>query len=80
MAAQSVQVSLPEALLREIDRRPETRKQGRSAVIQQALRLYLEHVRREETDRAYERAYGGRADEVFDELGPLIKGQRWPAK
>lgn len=80
MAAQSVQISLPEELLKEIDRRPETKKQGRSGVIQRALRLYLEHVRKEEIDRAYERAYGARADEVFREMEPLIKGQRWPAK
>lgn len=80
MAAQSVQISLPEELLREIDGRVETKKAGRSAVIQRALRLYLDHVRKEEIDRAYERAYRGRADEVFGEMGQLIKGQRWPAK
>jgi metal-responsive CopG/Arc/MetJ family transcriptional regulator len=80
MASQSVQVSLPQDLLREVDRRPETKSQGRSAVVQRALRLYLDQVRRQETDLAYERAYGGRADEVFVELGPLLKRQRWPAK
>ena len=80
MAAQSVQVSLPEDLLREIDRRPETKKQGRSAIVQRALRLYLEEARREETDRAYAQAYGGKADELAEEMSPLIKGQRWPEK
>jgi metal-responsive CopG/Arc/MetJ family transcriptional regulator len=80
MAAQSVQISLPEELLKEIDRRAETKAHGRSAVVQRALRLYLDQVRRQETDLAYERAYGGRADEVFDEMGPLLKRQRWPAK
>jgi metal-responsive CopG/Arc/MetJ family transcriptional regulator len=80
MAAHSVQISLPDDLLREIDRHPETKKRGRSAVVQRALRLYLDQIRRQETDLAYERAYGGRADEVLDEMGPLIKRQRWPAK
>ena len=35
---------------------------GRSAVVERALRLYLDQVRRRETDLAYERAYGGGVD------------------
>jgi hypothetical protein len=55
-----------------MDGRAETKSDGRSAVIQRALRLYLDHVRRQETDLAYQRAYDGRAIEV-DELGPQLK-------
>lgn len=80
MAAQSVQISLPDDLLKEIDRRPETRERGRSAIIQEALRLYLEQVRKEGIDRAYKRAYEGRARELSGEFGPLIRRQRWPRK
>ena len=80
MPSRSVQVSIPGELLREIDSRAETRKLGRSAVVQRALRLYLEQARRTQTDRAYERAYGGRDAELSDELGPMMGGQQWPEK
>jgi Arc/MetJ-type ribon-helix-helix transcriptional regulator len=58
MAARSVQISLDEELLREIDRRPETKRDGRSAVIKRALQLYLDRKRRETIDETYARAYG----------------------
>lgn len=80
MAAQSVQVSLPAELLRELDRRPEAKRYGRSAVVQRALRLYLAEARRRETDAAYARAYGGKADEAFEEFAQLIEGQAWPER
>jgi metal-responsive CopG/Arc/MetJ family transcriptional regulator len=73
MAAQSVRVSLPTDLLREIDGRAETRSDGRSAVIQRALRLYLDHARRQETDLAHQRACVGRANDVLDEPGPVCR-------
>jgi metal-responsive CopG/Arc/MetJ family transcriptional regulator len=80
MASRSVQISLPEGLLDELDRRQETGKHGRSAVIQRALRLYLEMAKRREIDGAYARAYGGRSGEVFDEFADLMQGQRWRGK
>lgn len=80
MATRSVQVSLPGELLREVDGRAETKKLGRSAVVQRALRLYLQMARRHQTDRAYDRAYGGRGDEVSDEHDPMMRGQQWPEK
>lgn len=78
MAARSVQISLDETLLREIDRRKETKKLGRSAFIRRAIQLYLELERRREIDAAYARAYGGREDEVFDEFAELLRSQAWP--
>jgi metal-responsive CopG/Arc/MetJ family transcriptional regulator len=78
MAARSVQISIEAALLEEIDRQPETRDLGRSAVIRRALRLYLDVKRRREIDDAYDRAYAGRADEVFDEFCDLFGAQQWP--
>jgi predicted transcriptional regulator len=80
MAARSVQISLPRELLEALDRRPETRKAGRSAVIRQALQLYLELDRQHAVDNAYARAYAGKGQEVLDQLGPLMKGQAWPPK
>ena len=58
MAARSVQISLDQDLLEAIDRRPETKRDGRSAVIKRALRLYLEQAQRESIDDSYARAYG----------------------
>lgn len=78
MAARSVQISIDEELLEEIDRRPETRRKGRSAVIRRALRLYLELSRRREIDAEYARAYGGDADRVLEEFAGLIGAQAWP--
>jgi len=78
MAAKNVQISLPSDLLSEVDARPEAKRDGRSAVIQRALSAYLAHKKRQEIDDAYARGYGGRADQVFDEMSVLIPRQRWP--
>jgi metal-responsive CopG/Arc/MetJ family transcriptional regulator len=80
MAARSVQISLDDALLREVDRDPEAKKQGRSAVIRRALRVYLDLKRRRAIDVAYARAYEGKADEVLDEFADLLRSQTWPEK
>jgi len=78
MVARSVQISIEAALLEEIDRQPETKDLGRSAVIRRALRLYLDVKRSREIDDAYDQAYAGRAGEVFDEFRDLIGAQQWP--
>ena len=78
MAAKSVQISLDEKLLKEIDRQKETREHGRSAFIRHALRLFLELQRRHEIDKGYQRAYGGKADQLWEEFAPLMESQRWP--
>ncbi len=74
----SVQISLPADLLAEIDKSREARKHGRSAVIQQSIRLYLDLQKRREVDAEYARAYSGKADEVFEELAVFLRGQEWP--
>jgi metal-responsive CopG/Arc/MetJ family transcriptional regulator len=78
MASRSVQISLPEGLLDQLDRRAETARNGRSAVIQRALRLYLHMAKRREIDAAYARAYGERSHDAFEEFADLMEGQRWP--
>jgi metal-responsive CopG/Arc/MetJ family transcriptional regulator len=82
MAARSVQISLDEELLREIDRRPETKRDGRSAVIKRALRLYLDRKQRESIDESYARAYA-RSDKASksqrpNEFDEMLAGQAWP--
>jgi metal-responsive CopG/Arc/MetJ family transcriptional regulator len=80
MPARSVQISIDEDLLREIDQQPETKDQGRSAFIRSAVRLYLDMQRRRSRDRAYVEAYGGASDEVWDEFSGLMPGQAWPER
>lgn len=76
----SVQLSLDEDLLAEIDRKARIRKRGRSAFVRGALREYLDMERSREISAAYARAYAGKADEVFAEFADLIASQRWPRK
>lgn len=80
MAARSVQISIDGELLKKIDARKDTRQHGRSAFIRRAIELYLELERQRDIDRAYARAYGGRADAILDELADLMDGQAWPGK
>lgn len=78
MVARSVQISVDEELLREIDRRPETKREGRSAVIRAALRLYLDRKRQESVDDQYARGYGSAKAPAADEFEPLLDRQAWP--
>ena len=78
MAAKAVQVSLDEDLLERIDRDPETRQRGRSAVIRSALQLYLRAKERHAVDQAILQAYEGHADELLKEVEDLLEGQAWP--
>ena len=80
MAARSVQISLDEDLLSEIDRRKETKEHGRSALIRKALRMYLSLERQRSVDGAYDRIYGGRTDEVWADFAELMDGQQWPER
>jgi metal-responsive CopG/Arc/MetJ family transcriptional regulator len=81
MVARSVQISLDEELLREIDRRPETKRDGRSAVIKRALRLYLDRKQRETIDESYVRGYGrerGSKAARRSEFEAMLDAQAWP--
>ena len=77
MGARSIQISLDDVLLEEVDNHPEVKQGGRSAFIRQALRLYLRLGRKMMIDRAYVQAYGGEADALYDELGELMEAQKW---
>ncbi len=78
MPARAVQISLDSSLLKEVDRTPEARKQGRSQVIATALRLYLRARKRKDTDAAITRAFSGKADELLREIEPMMESQAWP--
>jgi len=78
MPVKSIQISMDQDLLSELDAAPETLGRGRSAVIREAVRQYLDTRRRARIDAAYARAYGGKADEVLADFGPLMGAQTWP--
>ena len=78
MAARPVQISLDRDHLARIDRDPQTRKEGRSALIRDAVTLYLEAKRRKEIDAQIRRAYQGHGRDLLDEVEQLLEGQAWP--
>lgn len=78
MPFRSIQISLDEKLLKEIDRQTLAKRKGRSAFIRGVMRAYFEELRRREIDAAYARGYGGKADEVLAEFRELIDAQAWP--
>ena len=79
MPARSVQISLDDDLLEEVDSRPEAKRDGRSAVIKRALRLYLDRRQQESIDESYARAYGGRRRaRTAHEFEALLDAQAWP--
>jgi metal-responsive CopG/Arc/MetJ family transcriptional regulator len=77
MAAKAVQISIDEKLLRVLDRDPETRRRGRSAVVKSALLAYLADKRRRSVDEAIRRAYAANPD-VEDDLDRFLAAQAWP--
>ena len=79
MATRPVQISIDEELLRHVDADPVAREQGRSAFVRTALRFYLEAKRRRDLEAQLQRAYQGRADDLFGEVADMITDQAWPA-
>ena len=78
MASRPVQISIDTDLLKRIAADPEARRHGRSAFIRSAVRLYLKAKERHDIDRAIQRAYSGKADELLAEAEALIEVQDWP--
>jgi metal-responsive CopG/Arc/MetJ family transcriptional regulator len=73
-----IQVMFDEALLAQLDRDEEVRRDGRSAVLRRAAAAYLKLRRSRRIAEAYERAYaGGGLDERFE--GWEREGQ-WPER
>jgi metal-responsive CopG/Arc/MetJ family transcriptional regulator len=79
MATRPVQISIDEELLRHVDADPVAREQGRSAFVRTALRFYLEAKRRRDLEAQLQRAYQGRAHDLFGEVADMLTDQAWPA-
>ena len=80
MPAKPVQDSLERELLARIDRDPQTKKQGRSAFMRDAVELYLATKRRRDVDRQIATAYGARPQELLLEVEAWGDAQVWPEK
>ena len=72
MAAKAVQISIDSELLRQIDRDPETRRRGRSAVVASAVELYFAAKDHRRIDEQLVAAYEGKADEMLSEIAELL--------
>ena len=80
MPAKPVQISLDRELLARIDRDPQTKEQGRSAFIRDAVELYLAAKRSRQIDGNIAAAYGGKSRDLLDDVEPWIEEQVWPEK
>ncbi|MDB4957043.1 MAG: hypothetical protein JWO36_4612 [Myxococcales bacterium] len=82
MAAKPVQISLEQSLLERIDRDPQTKTEGRSAFIRDAVELYLATKRRRDTDTRIIAAYGkdDAARDLQADVELWSKEQVWPKK
>jgi len=78
MPARPLQISMDTELLKRIDADPEAREKGRSAFIRSAVQLYFRIKERRETEVRLNQAYGGNADDLFNEIEELLDAQIWP--
>ena len=73
----AIQITVDDALLARLDRDPEVKRAGRSAVFRRAVDLYLRRERKRAVADAYRRAYGaGRTP--ADELDGWDEEAVWP--
>jgi len=71
----AIQITVDESLLKALDRDPEVRADGRSAVFRRAVTEYLKRARRAAISAAYRRGYG--ADGAPELKGWADEGT-WP--
>ena len=80
MPAKPVQVSIDTELLARVDRDPQTKKEGRSAFIRDALELYLTAKHRRDIDRRIATAYKAVSRELLADAEAWFGEQAWPEK
>jgi len=78
MPAKQVQISIDRELLARIDRDPQTKQQGRSAFIREAVELYLATKHRRNVDRQIAAAYGDKSRDLRVETTTWFEEQAWP--
>jgi metal-responsive CopG/Arc/MetJ family transcriptional regulator len=75
----AIQITVDEALLCEIDKSPEARKEGRSAVFRRAAAAYLRQSRQTDIARRYAAAYAQEGSLGSEFAGWEEQGE-WPAE
>ena len=78
MATKSLRITLDEKLVARIDRDAQTRREGRSAFVRDAVQLYLEAKRRRATDAAIAAALAPHKREILHEVESILEAQEWP--
>jgi predicted RNA-binding protein YlxR (DUF448 family) len=78
--AKPVQISIVRELLARIDRDPQTKKQGRSAFVRDAVELYFAVKHRREVDRQIAAAFGHKSHDLLADVEAWIEEQAWPEK
>ncbi len=71
----AIQITIDDALLKQLDRTPDAKKAGRSAIIREALSAWLKQRRRAEIREEYRRAYGA---QKIDEAAGWAEELAWP--
>lgn len=71
----AIQITVDDRLLARLDRDPEVKRLGRSAVFRQAVEAYLKARRRTAIAERYRRAYGRGAPR---ELDGWVEEGTWP--
>lgn len=74
----SIQITFDEALLKELDATEEVQREGRSAILRQAVAEYLKNRRRWIISEKYKQAYGASKPTADDELRGWEEEQVWP--
>ena len=77
MWMKAIQVTFEEELLEQLDRRPEVRERGRSAVLREVTAAYLAEKRSEDIARLYREAYT-KFPQTDEELEGWEGVQAWP--
>jgi len=84
MKSVAVHITIPEELLKEVDRQAEREHRNRSEILREAIRLYLEEQRRKALEeqrlqrllRALEESAGSWKDEAHPELKDIGDAHR----
>jgi metal-responsive CopG/Arc/MetJ family transcriptional regulator len=74
----AIQITVDDRLLARVDRHPDAKRLGRSALFRRAVEAYLREHRRTEIAEAYRRAYGRGRGKKDDDLEGWEQEGAWP--
>lgn len=75
----AIQITVDDRLLARVDRHPDVKRLGRSALFRRAVEAYLREYRRTEIADAYRRAYGHGTGKKDADLADWAQEGAWPA-